>query len=229
MSILKYNFKKIGVLMLLICMACLGILGMKVYASEEFVINTNLNSLMEEINVMIENSDEKMFSSDPYDYIDSIYFDNIVNRGIAALPAIVDEIDKAEKNGLREYILAIAAEEISKKYLSGENVYKWANGKEWLSEWNIFLRNIPIRVDYIINDTESTIEEKEAALYELGIMSLPYIKDAVDKGKAEFQTVYDAMLGSDLGIQTYGDEKTNTLSASDLNVIRQMVEEVRVD
>lgn len=170
-----------------------------------------------------------MLSSDPYDYIDSIYFENIVNRGIAALPAIVDKIDNSEKNGLEEYILAIAAEEISKKYLREDDIYKWANGKEWLSEWNVFLRSIPIRVDYIINDTENTIEEKHSALYDLGIMGLPYIKDAIDNGKTEFQTVYDAIIGNDMSVYTSGNEDTTTISASDLNVIRQMVEEVRVD
>lgn len=221
---------KLGTLivaMLLVCAFCIGVLGTKVYASEEYNVNTNMNMMMEEIDAMIENSDESMMSSNPYDYIDNQYFDNIISRGISALPTITEEIASSESSGLREYILAIAAEEITATHLNKENVYNWSNGKEWLDEWNIYLRNIPTKVDYIINDTENTIEEKKQALNNLGIMSLPYIKDAIDAGHTEYQDIFNSISG--ISAASSRTNSNENIDESDLQIIRSMVEEVRVD
>ena len=38
------------------------------------------------------------------------------------------------------------------------------------------------------------IEEKKSALNDLGIMSLPYIKDSIDAGHTEFQDTYNSIL-----------------------------------
>lgn len=221
---------KLGILivaMLVVCVFCTGLLSTKVHASEAYNVNMNINMMMEEFDAMIENSDENMLSSNPYDYIDNQYFDNIINRGISALPTITEEIESSENSGLREYMLAIAAEEITNTHLNKENVYNWSNGKEWLDKWNIYLRNIPTKVDYIVNDTENTIEEKKSALNDLGIMSLPYIKDSIDAGHTEFQDTYNSILeGTAVSSRTNDNEK---IDESDLQIIRSMVEEVRVD
>ncbi len=222
--------RRLGILivpMLLVCTFCIGILGIKVYASEAYNVNTNMNMMMEEINTMIKNADENMMSSNPYDYIDNQYFDNITNRGISALPIITKQIASSESNGLREYILAIAAEEISNTHLNQENVYNWSNGKEWLNEWNIYLRSIPTKVDYIVNDTENTIEDKKLALNNIGVMGLPYIKDAIDAGHTEYQDIYDNLIGA--SVTSYRTSKKSNINGSDLEVIRNMVEELRVD
>lgn len=227
MKRLKGRLGILAVVMMLVCVLCVGILGVKVYASETYNVHSNINTMMEEINTMIENSDETMMSSNPYDYIDNQYFDNLINGGISMLPAITDQIASSESNGLREYILAIAAEEISKTYLNQENVYNWSNGKEWLDEWHIYLRNIPTKVEYIINDIEHTIEDKETALNNIGIMCLPYIKDAIDAGHTEYQDIYNSLMGvSEINSRT---SVSNNLNESDLDVIRNMVEDVRVD
>ena len=128
---------KLGILivaMLVVCVFCIGLLSTKVHASEAYNVNMNINMMMEEFDAMIENSDENMLSSNPYDYIDNQYFDNIINRGISALPTITEEIESSENSGLREYMLAIAVEEITNTHLNKENVYNWSNGKEWLDK-----------------------------------------------------------------------------------------------
>ena len=230
MKILKGKLNKLIIAMLLVCIFCIGILSVKVHASEAYNVNVNINMMMKEINVMAANSDKKMMSSNPYDYIDNQYFNNIVGRGISALPIIIEQIEMSEINGLKEYILAIAAEEISRTYLKQEKTYNWSNAKEWLDVWNIYLRNIPTRVDYIVNDTEHTIEDKKLALNNLGIMSLPYIKDAIDAGHAEYQEVYNNLLSGTVSpIDENGSISENNINESDLTVIRNMVEEVRVD
>ena len=229
MRIIKKNVNKFFIPMIAVCIICMFVLGTKVYASEEYAINMNMSELMQEINSMLKNSDDSMMSSNPYDYIKSEYFNNIVNRGIVALPVIVDEIETAENNGLREYILAIAAEEITNTNLNQENIYNWTNGKEWLEEWNIFLRNIPTRVNYIINDTENTMQVKEVSLKELGIMALPYIQEAIEEGHTEFEAVYNDIASLNTSdVQTYSLTQ-NIISESEIDLIKEMVEEVAVD
>lgn len=250
MKRLKGRFGIAAIAMVTVCILCIGILGSKVSATEKYKVNADMNALLEEIDTETENQEEndvvtdpdaimevinammeknKMeygWSSNPYDYANNENFDNIVNLGIPALPVMVEEIEASEMNGLREYLFAIAVEEITKTDLK-EKAYGWSNGKEWLDQWKIYLRNIPVQVDYIVNDTESTVEEKEAALDELGMMSLPYIKDAIDAGHAEFQDIYDSIAGTSAsGSRT---AETDAVDESDVEIIRSMVEEVRVD
>lgn len=250
MKRLKGRFGIAAIAMITVCVLCIGLLSSKVSATEKYKVNANMNALlegigtatekqeendivtdpdalMEEIDAMMEkNKMEYGWSSNPYDYANSENFDNIVNLGIPALPVIVEEIESSDMNGLREYLFAIAVEEITKTSLK-EKAYGWSNGKEWMNQWKIYLRNIPVQVDYIVNDTESTVEEKETALDELGMMSLPYIKDAIDAGHTEFQDIYDSIAGiSASGSRT---AEMDAVDESDVEIIRSMVEEVRVD
>ncbi|MBD5554718.1 MAG: hypothetical protein HDQ95_05045 [Roseburia sp.] len=250
MKRLKGRFGIAVIAMVTVCILCIGILNSKVSATEKHEVKADMNALLEGIGTATENQEENDvatdpdaimevidamvekdtmeygFSSNPYDYINNQYFDNIVNLGIPALPVMVEEIEASEMNGLREYLFAIAVEEITKTSLK-EKAYGWSNGKEWMDQWKIYLRNIPVQVDYIVNDTESTVEEKETALDELGMMSLPYIKDAIDAGHTEFRDIYDSIAGiSASGSRTVD---TDTVDESDVEIIRSMVEAVRVD
>lgn len=249
MKRLKGRFGIAAIAMITVCVLCIGLLSSKVSATEKYKGKADMNVLqendtetekqeendvatdpdkiMEVINATMEkNKMEYGWSSNPYDYANNENFDNIVNLGIPALPVIVEEIESSDMNGLREYLFAIAVEEITKTSLK-EKAYGWSNGKEWLDQWKIYLRNIPVQVDYIVNDTESTVEEKETALDELGMMSLPYIKDAIDAGHTEFQDIYDSIAGiSASGSRT---AEMDAVDESDVEIIRSMVEEVRVD
>ncbi len=182
--------------------------------------------LTEQIDALIEDAAGSMASSNPYDYIDNQYFNNIISGGIAVLPTITKLLASSENNGLREYILPIVAEEISKTQLR-ENGYTWSTAKEWLDKWNLYLQNIPTRVDDIVNDTEKAIEDKKLALNNLGVMSLPYIKDAIDAGHTEYQDLYNNLTGASESSSQTG--KNGNITESDLKIIRNMVEEARAD
>lgn len=250
MKKIKGRFGIAVIAMVVVCIICVGILSSKVTATEKYKVNSNMNALMEELDtaaeqqeeaeavtapdavmeeidaMMEKNTMEYGWSSNPYDYVNNENFDNIVSLGIPALPVIVEEIEASEMNGLREYLFAIAVEEITKTSLK-EKAYGWSNGKEWLDQWTIYLRNIPAQVDYIVNDTESTVEEKETALNELGMMSLPYIKDAIDAGHTEYQDIYDSIAG--ISVSGSRTAETDVIDESDVEIIRSMVEAVRVD
>ena len=72
-------------------------------------------------------------SSNPYDYVGvSPRFKVLVARGTPAVEAIAREIETSKDNGLREYLLAIAAAQI----LGESDANKgWSTGKEWAIQY----------------------------------------------------------------------------------------------
>lgn len=231
MRYLKRNMGKLIVGMLLICLVCVGTLTTKVFASDEYIVNSNLNAMMSEINTMIEKQDASMQSSNPYDYIKNEHFNNIIGRGINALPVLTSELNSSSENGLKEYILAIAVQEITETNVNENAVNAWSNGKEWVEECNKYLRNIPDKVQYVVNDTANSFEQKEKELQSLGLMSLPYIKDLIDKGHVEYQNVYNKIyqsVSNTVSTLSVDNNKTE-ITSKELKTLRSLVEEVRAD
>jgi len=72
-------------------------------------------------------------SSNPFDYVGvSPRFKVLVARGTPAVEAIAREIETSKDNGLREYLLAIAATQI----LGESDANKgWSTGKEWAIQY----------------------------------------------------------------------------------------------
>ncbi|MDQ0885262.1 hypothetical protein QFZ81_000350 [Paenibacillus sp. V4I9] len=71
-------------------------------------------------------------SSNPYDYIKGVDsnkdYKYIVMQGEKSLNYMLDKFANSDKNGLEEYIMAIACSEILKENPASK---KWASGREW--------------------------------------------------------------------------------------------------
>ena len=96
-------------------------------------LDNNINNMMDKIEKGANSDLNTQLSSNPYDYAkDNEYFQNIVDMGYPALSLIEETISKSQNNGLREYLLAIAAEEIAKVNLKTDdagNNYQWETAK----------------------------------------------------------------------------------------------------
>ncbi|HWQ43852.1 MAG TPA: hypothetical protein VN456_17745 [Desulfosporosinus sp.] len=66
-------------------------------------------------------------------------YKSIVSLGSEALPILVDRIDRSKENGLKEYILSIATEEISKVNLKKDRG-EWSSAKGFTKVWKTHLR-----------------------------------------------------------------------------------------
>jgi hypothetical protein len=74
-------------------------------------------------------------SSNPYDYVGiSPAFREFVSLGAPVLPAIVDEIEASNHNGLREYLLAAAGTMIDGDVPS-DGRQTWGDGKQWARQY----------------------------------------------------------------------------------------------
>lgn len=158
-------------------------LNFNVNAVEKQVDN-NINKIMENIAKKQYERDPLASSSNPYDYIkDNSEFNNLVDIGPDALSVIKKRVDESSENGLKEYILAIAAEKIAKVDLKGDN-FGWATAKEWSGKWNTHLKNLSTNFKSI-NKSDKSSEAKNAEIIELGTPALPFIIDEVEQGNNE--------------------------------------------
>ena len=77
-----------------------------------------------------------LLSSNPYDYIkgvDSIKdYKYIVLQGENSLNYMLYKFANSDKNGLEEYIMAIACSEILKENTASKN---WISGRDWYDNW----------------------------------------------------------------------------------------------
>lgn len=184
--------KKILMVTIVISLTLLLVSFFNAFGSTSFKIDKNMEELMDEITQKMAENPEKAYSSNPYDYIDNDYFRNIVNLGPKALIHIGNKIKKSERSGLKEYILALAAEKIAKVELRGKT-YNWVNGKEWVREWERHLRNIPDDIERI-DSFPKPPDVKIKALIQLGVPAIPYIMDKVEEGKTEYIPALEVLL-----------------------------------
>jgi hypothetical protein len=142
-------------------------------------IDNNLTLIMNKVSSLPPTS-----SSNPYNYIiNSNEFNNLVEIGPDALKIIKQRVDESSENGLKEYILAIAAERIAKVDLKGDN-FGWSTAKEWSDKWNNHLKNLSTNFKDIIKSDKKS-ETKNAEVIKLGIPALPFIIDEVEQGNTD--------------------------------------------
>ena len=161
--------------------------------SAAYQLDSNINKIMESVEIAIKDNPALGFSSNPYDFI--VYnkdYKAIINQGSEVLPIIEEKINKSEKSGLKEYILAAAAEEISKVDLKGDN-YGWRDGKGWAGVWDKHLKNLTKNIDNIISSNDST-EIKIKKLTKLGTPAIPFIMDKIEQGNTELEPVLENLL-----------------------------------
>lgn len=166
----------IPVLVVSLLIGCVSVFTLK-SKSVSAQVNYNIDTYMDELNKSIYDDPQKAMSSNPYTYVkNNKYFDAIVDLGPDALPSIEKAISDSPKNGLREYILAIAGERIAKVNLKGDSV-KWDSAKKWVTVWNEHLKELSNNVKRIAgsNSTDKTNE-----LVKLGTPAIPYLMDLVE-------------------------------------------------
>ncbi|MDQ0888581.1 hypothetical protein QFZ81_003669 [Paenibacillus sp. V4I9] len=84
----------------------------------------------------ITNPKDYNVSSNPYDYIKGVDsnkdYKYIVLQGEESLNYMLNKFANHDKNGLEEYIMAIACSEILKEDTASK---KWASGREWYDNY----------------------------------------------------------------------------------------------
>lgn len=121
--------KKI-ILISLICIFCLcGCSDKKSYVNDEQLKNeimANLNKINEVTNVT---------SSNPYDYTNNEYYNNIVKLGKDAVPVLENMYKNNELSGLNAYLSALVIQDITNCNLYEKYNLDWTTADEFYSLW----------------------------------------------------------------------------------------------
>lgn len=121
--------KKI-ILISLICIFCLyGCSDKKSNVNDEQLKNeimANLNKINEVTNVT---------SSNPYDYTNNEYYNNIVKLGKDAVPVLENMYKNNELSGLNAYLSALVIQDITNCNLYEKYNLDWTTADEFYSLW----------------------------------------------------------------------------------------------
>lgn len=121
--------KKI-IIISLICIFCLcGCSDKKRYVNDEQLKNeimANLNKINEVTN---------MTSSNPYDYTNNEYYNNIVKIGKDAVPVLENMYKNNELSGLNAYLSALAIQDITNCNLYEKYNIDWTTADEFYALW----------------------------------------------------------------------------------------------
>lgn len=155
-------------------------------------LNKEIISLENSLNEAVSEKSELAYSSNPYDYVkNNESYKKIVAMGYEVIPLIQDRIDKSENDGLCEYILAIAAEDISKTNLktAANGEYSFSTAKEWSQNLTKFKENLDSIIIKINQNQDVTIRNKE--LEKLGIYALPYLAEMYNSDESIGIVIYN--------------------------------------
>lgn len=146
-------------------------------------VDENLANLSVKIEEEIKNNTFLSFSSNPYDYAyDSEYFSNIVELGIDAVPVLRERLEDSTSDGLEEYVMAIAIEEITNCDLKELEGYEWSTANEFTETWDNFVEEASENVDTILQDTVS-VDEKIEKIKPYGIFAAEKTQEYMQKNK----------------------------------------------
>jgi len=191
-------------------------------ATMAHALDNNISDMMNKIDTGDNLDLETKLSSNPYDYAkNNEYFNKIVAMGYPVLSLIEDHINTSPDNGLKEYLLAIAMEEIAKVDLKTDeagNMYKWETGKGFVREWDNLLYRIPSSVSVILNSGQ-TNDAKIAALIKLGIPVVPYIIARFDSSNPDQQQVLTTVLN-----ELLKDNKIASFNGKDISYAKGWIQ-----
>lgn len=176
-------------------------------------LGENIEQMMRYVDERSAKDEYFALSMNPYSCIeDNPYYENIVACGPAAIPLLERYLIKTPYNNLREYMIAIAIEEIAQVNLKDMTIIDglhWETAKGFCDSWKELLKAVPENVDKIVASDKSE-EQKISELEELGLLAIPYIEESTDVQIQNYQSSFVKSYKKDVGNQRI-DHQRDTL------------------
>ena len=166
------------------CLVAFAVLMIGITSSHS---NATLASEIEENFTRMSNlSVDQMISSNPYDYINCEYYNNIVSMGIPALKVLEENYHNGVYQGLNAYIAALAIQDIS-----GMNLYEctgcdWENSAQFFEEWDNTMQNLSDIFEKIIN-SDDTVANKIQQIENYGAFGQAFLCEIRNKENYTFE------------------------------------------
>jgi len=161
-------------------------------------VGEDMNDIQTDIDAIAEIDPEVSLSSNPFDYAaSSPALQRLVAKGAPALPAIEARLRTSSENGLAEYLLVVAALQITKVDVAGgpndSPLREVVDAKQWPDAWSRYRRAVPGWTREILS-SPTTVAEKNRAITALGTLALPTIVDEIAAGREELSPAADALV-----------------------------------
>ena len=159
-------------------------------ASADEEVKVQLDQMDASLDAMIENDPALASSSNPYDYIvggKNQYYNTLIALGPKALPALEDALYNSKYDGLTEYLIAVAIEEITQadvKDITGDP-YAWSDANEFSEQWKGIKESVPESIDEILQSNEWNEEEKLDRIEAYGLLAIPILEQELSQGEME--------------------------------------------
>lgn len=137
---------------------------------------------------MSELSMEQAMSSNPYDYIDNEYYDNIVELGVPAAEVIAQNYHDGEYAGLNAYIAALAIQEITDMNMYECTGEDWETGEQFFERWATTVESLPDIFEKVM-DSDDTMPNKVNQIEKYGIFGRYYLTSLKNQ-EANFKDGY---------------------------------------
>ena len=129
----------------IVCIVVVCILIWNVNQSAKTVEAESISEIIMEMSDIvkekIENNPTVKFSSNPYDYIENNEaYDKLIQKGVGAVSEMLSYMETSGEDGLNDYLIAIAVEEILECNLK-ETDYAWEDADSFLNQWGKMLKN----------------------------------------------------------------------------------------
>lgn len=124
------------IIIICMCFLCLCGCGSDSVKQTDKVTSPNVNNTNIDIEVEILDNLDKILeitdlsSSNPYDYIDNEYYNNIISFGDDAIPVLERMYQENKLIGINAYISTLAIEEIT-----GSRNFAWTTPEEFYQKW----------------------------------------------------------------------------------------------
>ena len=149
--------------------------------------NATLAAEIEENFTQMSNlSVEQTLSSNPYDYINNEYYDNIVALGVPAIEVLEENYHNGVYTGLNAYIAALAIQDIA-----NINLYKctgtdWETPEQFFEKWDETMQDLSNIFDKIANSDES-MSDKIKQFENYGIFGKAFLTAAKETKNNSFE------------------------------------------
>lgn len=123
-------------------------------------------------------------SSNPYDSVDSEYYDNIISMGTEAVGPLEELMMSGGMPAAYQYVSAVALQEITGCDMAEVTGVSWSNVGQFKEMWNSTMQSLPETLESIKNDSKLSAEEKRNEMEKYGVFGKAY---ACKTAENEFQ------------------------------------------
>lgn len=103
--------------------------------SQARTVEDIIRDMNESVNKTMEQDPSIGLSGNPYDYVEgNQYFDELVERGLYGVPAMMQSLKQSQYDGLTEYLIVIAIEEVTETDLKS-TAYAWNDAKSFVEQF----------------------------------------------------------------------------------------------